>query len=285
MRKLTIIRANSFVGCLGTMKVYIEDAEAGDTEICNVRCRKLGDLKNGASAEFEIGEGEARIYVIADKLSANYCNDFYQLDAGGADITLTGRNRLNPAVGNAFRFDVNDNPEATKNRKMGLGKGALVFICAILIGGIIGYLGVNALFEIIWMQDKEFVSEDMSITLTKGFNEQYATGYESVFVSKNVDVLVFKNSFEKFGKDNLTAAEYAKAVMDNAKVDSEIITEAGLCYFSYDKELKNGEEYTYFVYAYRSDDAYWHIYFVVGKSNADNYSDDIEKWAGSVVFN
>lgn len=285
MRKLTIIRAKSFVGCLATMKVYIEDAEAGDTHICDIRCRKLGDLKNGQSAEFEIGEDEARIYVIADKLSANYCNDFYQLEAGSADITLTGRNKLNPAVGNAFRFDGNDDPEAAKNRKMGLGKGALVFICAILIGGIVGFLGVNALFEIIRMQDKEFVSDDMSITLTNGFNEQYATGYESVFVSEKVDVLVFKNSFEKLGKDNLTAAEYAKAVMDNAKVKSEIITEDGLCYFSYDKELKNGEEYTYYVYTYRSDNAYWHIYFVVGKSNADGYSDDIEKWASSVVFN
>lgn len=285
MRKLTITRAKSFVGCLGTMKVYIEDAEAGDTEICEVNCRKLGDLKNGQSAEFEIGESEARIYVIADKLSANYCNDFYQLEAGNEDITLTGRNKLNPAVGNAFRFDGNDNPEATKNRKLGLGKGILVFICAILIGGIVGYLGITALFEVIWMQEKEFVSYDMSITLTNGFNEQNATGDDAIFVSKNVDVLVFRNSFEKFGKDDLTVAEYAKAVMDNAKVKSEIITDDGLCHFSYDEELKNGEEYTYYVYTYKSDDAYWHIYFAVGKDKADSYSDNIQKWAGSVVFN
>lgn len=55
MRNLTIKRTKSFVACAARMKVYIEDPAAGDTTICGVVCRKLGDLKNGASETFLIG--------------------------------------------------------------------------------------------------------------------------------------------------------------------------------------------------------------------------------------
>ena len=47
MRNLTIKRAKSVVACLAKVKVYIEDSFADDLEINGVRCRKLGDLKNG----------------------------------------------------------------------------------------------------------------------------------------------------------------------------------------------------------------------------------------------
>ena len=74
MRNLTIKRTKSFVACAARMKVYIEDPAAGDTTICGVVCRKLGDLKNGASETFLIGEDSAKLFVIADKLSSGFCN-------------------------------------------------------------------------------------------------------------------------------------------------------------------------------------------------------------------
>ena len=140
MRKLTIKRTKTFVACLMKMKVYIEDHSAGEIVINDVPCRKLGDIKNGEEKTFEISESAAKVFVIADKLSKDYCNDFYQLPEGSEDIVLTGKNRFNLANGNAFRFDNNDNAAVAANRKRGSRIGMIVMIVAIVIGAIVGFL-------------------------------------------------------------------------------------------------------------------------------------------------
>ena len=140
MRKLTIKRTKSFVGCIAKMKVYIEDHVASELVICDVPCRKLGDLKNGEEATFEIGEEAAKVFVIADGVSKDYCNDLYELDDGQEDIYLTGKNHFNLASGNAFLFDNNHSQAALANRKKGKKKGIVYLIIAIVIGAIVGFM-------------------------------------------------------------------------------------------------------------------------------------------------
>ena len=140
MRKLTIKRTKTFVACLAKMKVYIEDHVSSEITISDVPCRKLGDLKNGEEKTFEIGNEAARVFVIADGLSKDYCNDFYELPDGSEDIVLTGKNRFNMATGNAFRFDNNESQAALENRKRGTNKGSIVMIVAIVVGAIIGFI-------------------------------------------------------------------------------------------------------------------------------------------------
>ena len=140
MRKLTIKRNKTFVACLGKMKVYVEDHSSSELTISDVPCRKLGELKNGEEKTFEIGNEAAKIFVIADKLSKDYCNDLYELPEGDEDIVLTGKNRFNPATGNAFRFDNNDSHVVRSNRERGTGKGMIALIVAIVVGVIVGFL-------------------------------------------------------------------------------------------------------------------------------------------------
>ena len=142
MRNLTIKRTKSFVACLGKMKVYIEDASSNELEINGVSCRKLGTLKNGEEKTFQIGNERAKVFVIADKLSKNYCNEFYELPEGEEDIYLTGKNKFNPASGNPFRFDNNNSEEVIANRNKNSNRGGGVFIIAIVVGFIAGFLGV-----------------------------------------------------------------------------------------------------------------------------------------------
>ena len=145
MRNLTIKRAKSFVACLAKMKVYIEDSLSSELVINGVPCRKLGELKNGEEQTFQIGCESAKVFVIADKLSKNYCNEFYQIPAGEQDVALSGRNKFNPASGNAFRFDNNDNQEVIASRKKGTAKGAVILIIAMVIGAVAGYFIVQAI--------------------------------------------------------------------------------------------------------------------------------------------
>ena len=143
MRKLTIKRNKTFVACLAKMKVYIEDPSSTDLVINDIPCRKLGVLKNGEEKTFEIGDGPAKVFVIADKMSKNFCNEFYQLSAGTQDVYLTGKNKFNPASGNAFRFDNNDSEEAKVNREKGKATGTIILIASIVVGIVIGFLAVR----------------------------------------------------------------------------------------------------------------------------------------------
>ena len=145
MRNLTIERRKTFVASAMKMKVYIEDATANELEIGGVACRKLGDLKNGETKTFPITDNAAKVFVIADTLSKDYCNEFYQLTEGGEDVVLAGKNQLNVFAGNPFRFDNNDNPEVLENRKQGKRRATVIMICAIvggLIGGILVGIGI-----------------------------------------------------------------------------------------------------------------------------------------------
>ena len=139
MRNLTIKRKKKSVACLVKMKVYIEDAQSNELIISGVPCRKLGDLKNGEEKTFEIGENAAKVFVIADTLSKDYCTEFYQLSEGQDDIVLTGENYFNPANGNAFRFDNNNSAEVLAARKKGNKKGTVILVIAIIVGFIIGF--------------------------------------------------------------------------------------------------------------------------------------------------
>ena len=140
MRKLTIKRTKTFVACLAKMKIYLEDHSSSEITINGIPCRKIGELKNGEEQTFEIGEEAAKVFVIADSLSKDYCNDCYELSEGTEDVALTGKNCFNPANGNAFRFDNNDSEFAKANRKQGSKKGLIVTIVAIVIGAIIGFI-------------------------------------------------------------------------------------------------------------------------------------------------
>ena len=140
MRKLTIKRNKTFVASMMKMKVYIEDHSTDELVINDIPCRFLGEIKNGEEQTFEIGDEAARLFVIADKLSKDYCNDLYELPEGHEDIYLTGKNKFNMNNGNAFRFDNNDSPAALANRQRGKKKGNIVTIIAIVIGIILGFV-------------------------------------------------------------------------------------------------------------------------------------------------
>lgn len=136
MRNLTITRRKSFVACLGTAKVYIEDATSGEKTINGISCRQIGTLKNGETQIFSVDEKEQRVFVIFDSMSV----DYYIIPAGAEDVSLSGQCKYNPAAGNAFRFDGVTDEEVLQNRKKNNGKGIVILIIAVIIGFAIGFL-------------------------------------------------------------------------------------------------------------------------------------------------
>ncbi len=285
MRNLTIKRTKSFVACLVKLKIYIEDPVSSDIVINNIPCRKLGELKNGEEKAFEISERAAKVFVIADKLSKDYCNEYYQLPEGEWDIALTGRNKFNPAGGNAFRFDNNDSAEVKANRKKGTTIGLMVLIAAVVVGLVVGNL-IGKGVTIKTVEPKDFSYDKMSITLTEEFEKTDMEGFTVAYGSKDVAVFAIKESFslqEDVG--SLTLKEYANIVIEKNNRDATVKEKDGLTCFEFDYlNPETKEAYRYFAYVYKSEDAFWLVQFAVLKENSDTYEEKIGEWAKSVEF-
>ena len=286
MRQLTITRKKRFVACLGTMKIYIQ-ADEGDTKINGITCRKLGTLKNGETASFTVGEDAARLFVIADNLSKDFCNEYYDLPEGSEDIALTGKNEYNPATGNAFRFDGNDTGDVVSHRRKGKRLGIVILSISIIVGFVIGCFLGNAIIKGNNDKAKTFSSDDMSITLTGNFRSVEYQGFAACYESRSVAVFALKEPFSLLSNaTNISLTEYGQMVLESNGMSSENLkSKDGLTFFTFEKEVgDSGEIYKYYSYVYKSDDAFWLIQFAVEAKNADNWEDRIEKWAGSVSF-
>ena len=287
MRNLTIKREKSFVGSLAKMKVYIEDPTSNEICINDISCRKIGDLKNGEEKTFQIDEQEVKIYVIADKLSKNYCNEFYQLPAGQEDVFLSGKNKFNPANGNAFRFDNNESEENIANRKRGTRKGLLFLIVAAIVGAVVGYSITSNLFLNKTPDPKDFSSNGMTIKLTDEFVKTDVENYTVAYDSKNVAVFALKEAFALAdGFQDYTLEQYGNLVLQNNNLSSSKIEDKeGLIGFEYEFTNPDTKDtYKYFSFVYKSNDAFWLVQFATLTENVDEYSSKIIEWAKTISF-
>ncbi len=286
MRNLTIKRTKTFVACLVKMKIYIEDPTANDLTINNVSCRKLGELKSGEEQVFQIDDRAAKVFVIADNLSKNYCNEYCQLPEGQEDIVLSGKNKFNLANGNAFRFDQNDNPEVLANRKRGTRKGLIILIVSVVVGALLGYFLTSGLFREKEPKEKDFSADGMTITLTDEFKPFDTDRYTVAYESKTIAVYALKESFSAVQVlEAYTLDQYAELLIQaNKKEDSEVKKADGLTYYEYEYTSSDNQTYHYFTYVYKTDDAFWVVQFATPKKLTAENERIIEDFAKSVEF-
>ena len=285
MRKLTLKRNKSFIGSLAKIQFYIED-EGGELIINEVPCRKIGELKNGEEAVFEIDGRERLMFAIADKLSRNFCNDCYHIPAGDDDLSLSGQCRFNPAVGNAFRFMGNDSADAKMRRKAGITMGITVLFVSLLVGALIGYTATTVILGINNSKEKVFSVGDMSVTLTEGFRRQSVSGFDGAFGSKDVAVFVTKQSYTTDSVyADLSVKEFSEELAEeHGLTDSPVMEKDGLTYFVFNAEGDDGVEYRYYVFTYKGEGAFWIVQFSAEERRADKLEGNIKEWAGSVTL-
>lgn len=280
MRNLTITRTKSFVGCLGTMKVYIEDSFSGDTVIGGVTCRKLGNLKNGETATFPISFESARIFVIADQVSRNYTNDCYPVEAGVEDVVLTGKNHFNPGAGNPFLFDGVTDETVLAARKKRSRKGIWILILSVIVGLAIG----TGRTQIV--NSRDFTVDNMTITLPSTFQEEEIEGFTRCFDSRYVGVVVLKESAEEYPwLEDYTLEEYGSEVIRNNNLTGSTLTPYGnFRYFTYTALGSDGNHYQYFATVHKDGSDFWLIQFGTLVENFSRHEEKIFQWAASIRF-
>lgn len=126
MRKLYITRKDSLAGCFKKLHIYISDFENSELDICDIPCRKIGEIKNGESVALEINNDANRIFVTAGKKTRNLCCDSVHIEKGNKEIKLTGKCKFNPSRLNAFNFDGEPDEMAKRYRENGNRNGSLL---------------------------------------------------------------------------------------------------------------------------------------------------------------
>ena len=138
MRKLHITRKGSFVGCLQKLHVYISEFENSELDICDIPCKKIGEIRNDETVTFEIDNDVNRVFVIADKATRNACCDSVHIMAGDTDVELSGKCKFNPARLNAFTFDGEPDEMAKRYRGNANRNGSLIWAGVAVVAAILG---------------------------------------------------------------------------------------------------------------------------------------------------
>lgn len=286
MRELKIKRNKSFVGCLAKAKLYIEDPMSAELTINGVPCRKLGELKNGEEKTFQIGEGSVKVFVIADKLSKEYSNEYFVLPAGQEAVSLSGGFKYDMARGNAFRFDGNDNEEITAHRKKGARKGWIILAVAAVVGAVLGYVTTSGILNSP-ADPKTFSSEGMTITLTEDFQKADYDGYTVGFESREVVVFALEEPFSLVeGMESYSIEQYGELILEYNDTDATLSRSgSGLTYFEYDATgQETSKDFHYTAFLYRASDAFWMVRFATEQADREEYAQQIFEWAASVRF-
>ena len=283
MRTLTIQREKSFVGCLQPYQFYIEDPVSPELEINGKPCRKLGALKNGQQQTFEIGGEPVRIYAIADKLSKEYCNDYFDVPAGQEDLIIRGKIHYNPLAGNPFYFEKELDEEAQKHRKKSKKKSGWIMVIAVFVGLVVGFT-ISSISNA--ERPETFQYDTMQVTLTNQFRQKQFAGFTVCYDSRDVAVLVTQVKFaEVEGLEALSVEEYIAVLVENNAYPSKAYTLDSLEYFEYQWENPDdGVTYHYFCPLYKTADSFWIVQFCTAQNKLEQYWDSMVSWAKSVTF-
>ena len=283
MRTLTIQRQKSFVGCLQPYQFYIEDATSPELEINGKPCRKLCALKNGQQLTFSIGGEAARVYAIADKLSKEYCNDYFDIPAGQEDVVIRGKAHYNPMAGNPFYFEKELDEEAKKHRKKSKKKSGWVMVIAVLVGLVVGFT-ISSVSNAV--RPETFQHDTMQVTLTNRFRQKDYPPFTVCYDSRDVAVMVTQVKFSEVeGLEQLTVREYVDYLVENNEYPSVAHTLDSLEYFDYQWEDPDTDvSYHYFCPLYKTADSFWLVQFCTAQNKLDQYWDSMVNWAKSVTF-
>ena len=289
MRYLTIKRKKRFVACFAKIQVYVENPDQGRVMINNVPCSKLGTIKNGEQKTFVIPEYAVKIYVIADRLSKGFCNEYYQLPPGNANVYLEGQNELNPAAGNAFRFFNNPSAGIAQNRKKSTRKGIVVLCICMLAGMLIGGLSSAAALGMFQKDSgmQELTCRDMTITVPGDFRPYDVDQFPDAYANSSCMFILIEDSFSKWaGAEALTVEEYAQLVVESNGGAMQLQEQNGVLWLEHNyTDPATGDAYYYYSYPYKEDDAFWLLQFCVEAKSAQQMQPQIAQWVSTVEFN
>ncbi len=303
MRNLIISREHSDAAAKDAYVVYIEEHAVPECKIDGIWVRRLGTVRDGEIARFRIADREAKVFVVKNKLTRNYSNACYHIDEGESDVFLKGRCVKNPWKLDPFRFEEEDSYEVEQFRAKVKKKRTMVALGVVAVLISLSYIAMSGMLSSLvdpnrdiyqpegWRDDageKVFEEPNITITLTENFTAHYNhQGYYVVYDSEKITAFVVREAFDTYPSfKDLSIVEYGKKIIEVNKLGNIGVEEKdGIGYFTFSSiNSSNKENYIYYAYLYKSEDACWFVHFAVPESANAEYGDDIQAWASTIVI-
>lgn len=282
MRNLTIKRLSSLPGKMISYKVYVEDPTCKNAlDISGHKCRYLGMIKDGETKTFEISNEKSRVYVLANKLTKNICNDFCVIPAGHGDIAVSGKTTFNILNFNAFVFNGKPTKEMSTNRKNNKKVGAIILSTILFVGFILG-LVIGCLN----VKEKTFNCENMSITLTKEFSESNVENYKFFYSNNTISVFGNRETYEEYPIiESFSLKEFADTALSNLHLDDsiELKMRNNYYYFAYEQQNVGGKQnLTYYAMFFEDNEGFWKLTFSCPTDDVNTLENILFTYADSV---
>ena len=278
MRKLTIYRKPTTEVGFSEMDVFAEDP-SGEVVLNDYTCRKIGTIKIGDINTFEITEDAVKIILVSEQEGRNGCLEIHQLEAGTNNVSIIG-NAVSETNNKSFS---GSKSEKSQNHPKPAQKSKVIkrWIVRVLIFTICILLIRN--YE---PSPKTFTKGGFNITLTSAFENKDDEESFVSFSSKHVMVYVDKYpSYNVEGLHGLSLEEFIKSVSEQSYSNAPITkTDDGLIMIEDEVNSGTRKAVHYYLYGYKTIDAFWTVEFAVRTKNIPKYQEKIEQWARSVEF-
>ncbi len=284
MRNITIKREEINDGSFYTANIYIEDILCGDTEIGGVRCRCLGQLKNGEEATFSVECAEQKLFAVLAEVRNIEQYNCIILPFGYDNIYLTAKY----SKGNLIFNGMQNNPVAPKKGGFwkALGENLLGRIIAVVVIAVVFGLIASVKESGIFAKDKDFTVGDFSITLTNDFEQEPFDEWYAYFFSDYAEV--YANRFPLVDSDydisDWTVEDYMAIVEYSGYMGESYTKHAanGISYYEFDFYSDQNQNCANYLFVFKGSDAFWEVEFLCLDEKGDKFEDRFIEWAQSV---
>lgn len=278
-RRVTFKRNLSFACGFSQLSIYVEDV-GGNEHIGDVSCRRLCTLKNGQERTVDVSCDDVRIFVVLNRNNKMICIGEMILDAGSENLKIRGICKFSLSKEPVFVFSGRESESVKYSKISGPVKILIVGVVLVLcLAAIHLYQPIMNYFYSISKVPMTYETEKMSITLTKAFAEigpdEYF--YNTYYALSGCWVLILQNDFEKYPDLIWYNDEQYCDFIQKANGDSEVAVSHTdeLTYFVVEDNIK-GRDTTYYMFAYKTDEAFWLIQF-------GGYTDEVDYWIDSFM--
>ena len=131
---------------------------------------------------------------------------------------------------------------------------------------------------------KTFEENEISITITKAFEQVYIEGFYAFFGTETCTVGITKEDFERYPQlKDLNFDEYCYEMKKiTSGVGVPLHEKDGLTYIVFEREFE--DNFVYHIYIFQTEDAYWLVQCCTTVDHYDYWSECFNEWAGSVEF-
>lgn len=284
MKRITLITKSHILAKMNPI-IFIPTV-GGEYIIDGIECKKVRPLLCFSQMTFDVGVDDKEFLLVTESDKENL-GIFKCLIPDEADslIRVSAKETDHKIEVSFDLLDRNRGEAKAANRK---GR-VLIVVLAIIICNIVAicfaFFGdyIHSLASIS-KKPHTFYTEDFTITLNSSFTIDEDDCFDMIYVTKFCYVGFSEYDYESYPEiADVSAEDYCDMLVKiNPIAEYDIVKDGDLIYVEFEEKLET--KYTYRIYVYKTDEAFWLVQFSSPTKKHDVWSANYDEWAKSVKF-